>query len=223
MLEDLATAVQAWIDDDPDPETADDLTDLLDLAGDTNDDETMRTAARTELADRFAGFLEFGTSASKITTTSIPTSSAIATPRITNHRAGRNGHLPLCLAIEPPIAVMIGDAHASATIPPINARSGERRRPSRRRTPNAYKGTIRTTPRTTNKIVRPVTPAGPIVSPECQRLALVRSNRRPGQAVARTLLCRCPLFGATRKRPAGRAWQQSQSSSGSCRSASGSS
>ena len=61
MLEDLATAVQAWIDDDPDPETADDLTDLLDLAGDTNNDETMRTAARAELADRFAGFLEFGT------------------------------------------------------------------------------------------------------------------------------------------------------------------
>ena len=64
MHTDLATAVRAWIDDDPDPETAlhlTDLLDLLDLAGDTNDDETMRTAARAELADRFAGFLEFGT------------------------------------------------------------------------------------------------------------------------------------------------------------------
>src|SRR5665648_859408 len=64
MHTDLATAVRAWIDDDPDSETAlhlTDLLDLLDLAGDTNDDETMRTAARAELADRFAGFLEFGT------------------------------------------------------------------------------------------------------------------------------------------------------------------
>ena len=57
----LVAAVQAWIEDDPDPQTADHLTDLLDLARDTNDDETMRTAARAELADRFAGFLEFGT------------------------------------------------------------------------------------------------------------------------------------------------------------------
>jgi phosphomannomutase len=53
--------VKAWIDDDPDPDTAAHLTDLLDLAGEANRDETMRTAARTELADRFAGFLEFGT------------------------------------------------------------------------------------------------------------------------------------------------------------------
>jgi len=36
-------------------------------------------------------------------------------------------------------------------------------------------------------------------------LVLVRSDLRPRQAVARALLCRCPLFGATRKRPAGRA------------------
>jgi phosphomannomutase len=57
----LAARVRAWIDDDPDPQTARHLADLLDLAGDRNGDETMRLAARQELADRFAGFLEFGT------------------------------------------------------------------------------------------------------------------------------------------------------------------
>ena len=57
----LAARVRAWIDDDPDPQTAHHLVDLLDLAGDGNGDETMRVAARQELADRFAGFLEFGT------------------------------------------------------------------------------------------------------------------------------------------------------------------
>lgn len=57
----LATRVRAWIDDDPDPQTARHLADLLDLAGESTDDETMQIAARQELADRFAGFLEFGT------------------------------------------------------------------------------------------------------------------------------------------------------------------
>jgi len=57
----LAARVRAWIDDDPDPETARHLADLLDLAGERNGDETMQMAARQELADRFAGFLEFGT------------------------------------------------------------------------------------------------------------------------------------------------------------------
>lgn len=58
---DLAARVRAWIDDDPDPDTARHLADLLDLAGDHNSDESMRIAARLELADRFAAFLEFGT------------------------------------------------------------------------------------------------------------------------------------------------------------------
>ncbi|GEN79595.1 phospho-sugar mutase [Actinotalea fermentans] len=58
---DLAARVRAWIDDDPDAQTARHLADLLDLAGESTDDETMRIAARQELADRFAGFLEFGT------------------------------------------------------------------------------------------------------------------------------------------------------------------
>jgi hypothetical protein len=72
-----------------------------------------------------------------MTGTSIPISSAIATPRITNHTAGSNDQLPLCLAIELPIAVMIGEAHAKAISPPIHARNGERRSPSKRRTANA--------------------------------------------------------------------------------------
>src|ERR1700733_8717641 len=45
-----------------------------------------------------------------------------ATPRITNHAAGSNDQLPWCLAIELPIAVMIGEAHANAISPPIHAR-----------------------------------------------------------------------------------------------------
>lgn len=57
----LAARVRAWIDDDPDAQTARHLGDLLDLAAESTEDETMRIAARQELADRFAGFLEFGT------------------------------------------------------------------------------------------------------------------------------------------------------------------
>ncbi len=47
--------VRAWIDDDPDPLTRDELSRLLDaaLVGDG--------AARSELADRFSGLLQFGT------------------------------------------------------------------------------------------------------------------------------------------------------------------
>jgi len=59
MPHELSDAVRAWIDDDPDPQTAAHLTDLLHLA--TEGEPTMRAAARTELADRFAGALEFGT------------------------------------------------------------------------------------------------------------------------------------------------------------------
>ena len=91
-----------------------------------------------------------------MTNTSIPINSAIATPRITNHTAGRNGHLPLRLTIEPPIAVMIGEANANATIPPITQRSGETLRPSKRRTLNANTGTVTATPITTNGTVSAV-------------------------------------------------------------------
>ena len=102
------------------------------------------------------GIVPLGTSASKMTNTSIPSNSAIATPRITNHTAGRNGHLPLRLTIEPPIAVIIGEAKANATIPPISQRSGETRRPSKRRTPNANTGTVTATSITTNGTVSAV-------------------------------------------------------------------
>ncbi|HEY0186494.1 MAG TPA: phospho-sugar mutase [Cellulomonas sp.] len=54
----LAARVESWIADDPDPATAAELTALLDQAagaGPEADD------ARTELADRFVGLLQFGT------------------------------------------------------------------------------------------------------------------------------------------------------------------
>jgi len=52
---DLGARVQAWVDDDPDPVTAQELTSLL-AAADEGDLE-----AALDLADRFAGMLEFGT------------------------------------------------------------------------------------------------------------------------------------------------------------------
>jgi phosphomannomutase len=51
----LGSRVRAWVDDDPDPVTAQELTSLLDAA-----DEGDLEAA-VELADRFDGMLEFGT------------------------------------------------------------------------------------------------------------------------------------------------------------------
>nr|NLD40085.1 phospho-sugar mutase [Actinomycetales bacterium] len=48
------TEIRAWIDADPDPVTQDEVQDLLERA--ITDD-----AAALELADRFSGFLEFGT------------------------------------------------------------------------------------------------------------------------------------------------------------------
>lgn len=71
----LEARVQAWIDDDPDPRTADELRDLLTtartgpegLAEGRDPDPTQRqaidarSAARSELADRFQGLLQFGT------------------------------------------------------------------------------------------------------------------------------------------------------------------
>ncbi|NUU15907.1 phospho-sugar mutase [Cellulomonas humilata] len=71
----LEARVQTWIDDDPDPQTADELRGLLDLARSAppalapghEPDPTQRqaldarSAARDELADRFTGLLQFGT------------------------------------------------------------------------------------------------------------------------------------------------------------------
>lgn len=56
-MDDLAERVRAWIADDPDPATRAELATLLDRAQDGIDAAT----ARADLADRFAGTLEFGT------------------------------------------------------------------------------------------------------------------------------------------------------------------
>ena len=52
---DLLQAAQAWLDDDPDEQTRDELQSVLDAAGGGDD------AALADLSDRFAGMLEFGT------------------------------------------------------------------------------------------------------------------------------------------------------------------
>lgn len=70
--EDLEARVRTWIEDDPDPQTADELRALLTLAvadqpdlpePDPSQRQVIdaRNAARTELADRFSGLLQFGT------------------------------------------------------------------------------------------------------------------------------------------------------------------
>ena len=51
----LAGQVRAWIDDDPDPATAQELRNLLEAA------EHGDSAAVADLEDQFAGMLEFGT------------------------------------------------------------------------------------------------------------------------------------------------------------------
>jgi phosphomannomutase len=57
VVDDLTERVRAWIADDPDPTTRHELAALLDRAQDGVD----ASQARAELADRFAGTLEFGT------------------------------------------------------------------------------------------------------------------------------------------------------------------
>jgi phosphomannomutase len=54
-LRDLLDRARAWHDDDPDPRTQAELTALVEAAGRSDD------GAVTELADRFAGSLQFGT------------------------------------------------------------------------------------------------------------------------------------------------------------------
>lgn len=72
---DLAAQVRAWIEDDPDPDTAQELRDLLRRAStrpeglvdgvEPHPEQAQAiaaaVAARTELADRFQGLLQFGT------------------------------------------------------------------------------------------------------------------------------------------------------------------
>jgi hypothetical protein len=137
---------------------------------------------------RGPGIVPLGTSTSAITSTSIPISSAIATPRITNHTAGTNDQLPLCLTSELPIAVTIGEATTNATSPPSSARSGERRRPNNRRTANAYTSTVKTMPMTNTGAETAIIQAPPIRLPAAQQPEFVRPNRRPGLAGTRILL-----------------------------------
>ncbi|MEJ2578093.1 MAG: phospho-sugar mutase [Kineosporiaceae bacterium] len=54
----LLPRVRTWIEDDPDPRTRDELTALLGLAA---EDTPSGAGARTDIADRFAGTLQFGT------------------------------------------------------------------------------------------------------------------------------------------------------------------
>lgn len=56
-MDELIDAARRWIADDPDPATRQELAELLDRSVDGLD----ATVARAELADRFAGTLEFGT------------------------------------------------------------------------------------------------------------------------------------------------------------------
>jgi phosphomannomutase len=56
-MDELIETARRWIADDPDPATRQELAELLDRSVDGLD----AAAARAELADRFAGTLEFGT------------------------------------------------------------------------------------------------------------------------------------------------------------------
>ncbi|CAM3367977.1 phospho-sugar mutase [Occultella aeris] len=60
-MSDLVAATRAWIDDDPDPATADELRELLDHALGDGFSTGEQRVALAELADRFSGPLEFGT------------------------------------------------------------------------------------------------------------------------------------------------------------------
>ncbi len=57
----LVAEVEAWIADDPDPQTAEHLRLLLGTAQDEEADAELRGVARAELTDRFRGLLQFGT------------------------------------------------------------------------------------------------------------------------------------------------------------------
>lgn len=59
-MTDLLDRARAWIAADPDSDTRDELSRIVDDAA-QNDDETRRTAALRDLSERFSGPLEFGT------------------------------------------------------------------------------------------------------------------------------------------------------------------
>ncbi|WP_154793064.1 phospho-sugar mutase [Occultella kanbiaonis] len=60
-MSDLLAATRAWIDDDPDPATTDELRELLEVALGDGFSAGEQRDALAELADRFSGPLEFGT------------------------------------------------------------------------------------------------------------------------------------------------------------------
>ena len=70
----------------------------------------------------------------------MPTTSAIVTPRITNHSSGRT--LVRFATTEPLMAVIIGEAIRNARTPAISVRRNENRSPSSRRAPNANTSTV---------------------------------------------------------------------------------
>ena len=77
----------------------------------------------------------------------MPASSAMTTPRITNHRAGST--LPFRGNPGPPImAVTIGENTSTATTPAASVRGTGTRTPISRHTTNANKSSVRVAPMT---------------------------------------------------------------------------
>jgi phosphomannomutase len=105
-------AVRAWITDDPDPQTAAHLSDLLDRADDG--EPTMRAAAQAELADRFAGSLEFGTAGLRGALGGGPNRMNRAV--VIRAAAGLVGYLDDQLAGEPPRVVIGYDARYNSDV-----------------------------------------------------------------------------------------------------------
>src|SRR5262249_51234471 len=97
-----------------------------------------------------------GTSASAITRKIMPTSTATATPRKTNHRPGKT---PACFddSAEPAIAAMIGEAAKNAMSAAITVRSGDNVIPISRRTPTAKTSTVSTVKNANSGMRRTVT------------------------------------------------------------------
>ena len=90
----------------------------------------------------------------------MPTSSAMTTPRKTNHRPGR---MPGCFreTAAPAIAVMIGEAENSAMSAAITVRSGDSVIPISRRRPAARTSTVSTVKNANSGTVRTVTASRP--------------------------------------------------------------
>lgn len=102
----------------------------------------------------------------------MPTTSAIVTPRITNHSSGRT--LVRFVTTEPLMAVIIGEAIRNARTPAISVRRNENRNPSSRRAPTANTSTVSAvntkisgSTRTLIVIAGPLQPSGAPPHPLC--------------------------------------------------------